>query len=136
MLEPEFIKDFSSWHKIELRIEKRTGFPYFNEREIWFCSIGTNVGREQDGKGAEFWRPVLIVKKYNKEFFTAVPLTTKFKKGNHYFDLTRESNFKGYVILSQIRSFSSKRLANRIDIISEDVFIKMKLAASEYIFGS
>jgi mRNA interferase MazF len=135
---PEFEneKDFTEWHSFESRIQSRKSTIYFNEGEIWFCSIGLNIGFEQDGKGEGFWRPVLIVKKYNQEFFTGIPLTTKDKRGKHYFDLDMSTGFKGKLILSQIRSFSSKRLANMIGLLNQDAFLATKKAASEYIFGS
>jgi hypothetical protein len=39
-------------------------------------------------------------------------------------------------ILSQARPFSSKRLINKVDVLSLGIFIETKKAASEYIFGS
>lgn len=52
----------------------------FNEREIWWCSIGENIGFEGDGKNDMFERPVLILKKYNAEVFFGAPLTTSTKE--------------------------------------------------------
>jgi len=43
--------------------------PFFHGREIWFCAIGANIRFEQDGSGTEFLRPVVIIKKFNKEVF-------------------------------------------------------------------
>jgi hypothetical protein len=37
----------------------------FKEREVWWCSIGLNVGDEEFWKGAYFTRPVLVFKKYS-----------------------------------------------------------------------
>ncbi len=42
-------------------------------------SIGKNVGREQNGSGRDFERPVLIIKKWNNEMVWGVPLSTKQK---------------------------------------------------------
>ncbi len=39
-------KDFSQWHLIKTIIENEYHGPLFREREIWWCSIGTNVGFE------------------------------------------------------------------------------------------
>ena len=44
----------------------------------------TNIGNEQDGKGPEHSRPVLIVKRFNKHLLWAVPLTSKHKEGKFY----------------------------------------------------
>ncbi len=56
-------KDFEAWHKKKVGIHKKPKTVFFHEREIWWCALGANVGNEQDGKGALFTRPVLILKK-------------------------------------------------------------------------
>ncbi len=78
--------------------------PYFNEGEVWFCKLGKNIGSEQDGGGTDLLRPVVIVRKHNKDLFTGIPLTTKKKGG-----------VEDRAILSQIRSFSSQRLSKKSD---------------------
>jgi len=32
----------------------------YKKRETWICNIGENIGFEEDGKGNEFTRPVII----------------------------------------------------------------------------
>ena len=54
-------KDFSEWHKIKAIIHHDKERPHFHEREIWFCSLGGNVGFEQDGRGETFLRPVIVL---------------------------------------------------------------------------
>lgn len=57
-------KDFDGWNtkkKLAHAINKR---PFFHEREIWYCALGVNVGFEQDGKGKDFLRPVIGIKKF------------------------------------------------------------------------
>ena len=46
--------------------------------------MGLNIGYEQDGKGEDFLRPVLILKKFNKRVFLGIPLT-KIKKDSHFY---------------------------------------------------
>ena len=55
------MKDFDSWNKEKKGLEN-VGHDIlsFHEREIWWCSIGINLGDEQDGKNELFERPVLI----------------------------------------------------------------------------
>lgn len=55
------IKDFDRWHakKRALHEDELDNIPYYNEREVWFCVMGCNIGYEQDGKGNEYVRPVL-----------------------------------------------------------------------------
>jgi len=63
------VKDYKKWHTKKSLIETRNDRLYFHEREIWWCSLGHNVGFEQDGKGVDFARPILVFKKFNKEVF-------------------------------------------------------------------
>jgi hypothetical protein len=50
------------------------------------CSLGKTLRREQDGGSQEFSRPVLVVKKFNNEIFWVVPLSTKQKPLDFYFN--------------------------------------------------
>lgn len=43
------------------------------------------MGDEQDGKGSEYVRPVLIMKKFNKNLFWGCPLSEKIKLQNRYY---------------------------------------------------
>ena len=73
-------KDFLKWHKRKEKLHIEGARVFFHEREVWWCSLGYNVGFEQDGKGYNFARPIIIFKKFNNEVFWAVPLTRATKK--------------------------------------------------------
>ena len=47
--------------------------------------MGKNIGFEQDGKGENFVRPVVIIKGFNKNMFFGIPLSTKMKEGKFYY---------------------------------------------------
>jgi len=49
----DFPKDFDGWivKKKEYHFRKATP-PLFKERDIWWISIGVNVGFEEDGKNS------------------------------------------------------------------------------------
>ncbi len=103
-------KDFDKWNEKKKILDKKKGIRYFNEREVWFINLGLNIGYEQDGKGDQYLRSVLIFKKFNSRIFLGIPLTTNIKNGKYYYSF----NFKNKnitAILSQIRLFDSKRLA-------------------------
>lgn len=68
---------FDEWNIQKQEINLREKLVLFREREIWWCSIGKNIGAEQDGKNEFFERPVLVCKKYNNEQFFGFPLTSK-----------------------------------------------------------
>ncbi len=118
-------KDFQKWHtqKSFLHVEKIR--PFFHEREVWFCSLGANVGFEHDGRGDEFLRPVLILKKFNQEICWGLPLTRNHKKGIYYFSFLL-NGFVSTVILSQIRLIDGKRLHYKIGDVSEKDFCEIK----------
>jgi len=58
-------KDFDCWNEIKKGIDGREKIIFCNKREIWWCSLGLNVGVEEDGKNQLFKRPVLVVKVFN-----------------------------------------------------------------------
>lgn len=106
-------KDFHGWHEVKTRIEEQLRIPFFHEREIWWCSIGLNVGREEDGKNELFHRPVLVLKKFGSELFWALPITSKKKSGIFYETVVVQCK-EQTALLSQLRILSSKRLLRRI----------------------
>ena len=97
---------FDKWNEIKKELHNKEKFPHFHEREIWFANVGQNIDIEQNGKGQEFLRPVLIIKKFNKKQFLAIMLTSKCKDSKFLFKLKDNS----CINLSQIRTFSAKRL--------------------------
>lgn len=122
-------KDFKNWHSQKSELQDYKARPFFHEREIWFTSLGVNVGFEQDGKGKEFQRPVLILKKFNNESFWGLPLTTKKKKGKYYHSFNLDGRGINTVILSQLKFMDAKRLQYKIGMmeIAEFNNIKQKL---------
>ena len=112
-----YIKDFDGWNIQKKAIDSLENKRTFHEREVWFIKVGENVGFEQNGKGEEFLRPVIVYKKFSKNVFLGIPLTKTTKEGKFY----RSFEFKGErsnAILSQIRLFDSKRLKYKIGKMS------------------
>jgi len=112
------MKDFDSWNDQKKVIDSSSNKKTFHEREIWFIKIGENVGFEQNGKGGEFLRPVIIFKKFSKNVFLGIPLTKTVKNTKFYASF----EFKGLTssaILSQVRLFDSKRLSYSIGRMSQ-----------------
>lgn len=112
------MKDFDSWNKEKKAIETNANETLvFHEREIWWCSIGLNVGDEQDGKNDYFERPVLVVRKFNKKVAWVLPMSTKHKTGIYYHNLEYEGQIFS-VLLSQLKLISVKRFKRQIRKIS------------------
>ena len=121
-------KDFSGWVKLKEKLhESDHQPPYFKEREIWWCSVGENVGAEMNGKNNFFRRPVLVVKKLDRYSFLGVPLTGKQKEGTWYVGITHGEN-KSTVVVSQVRHLDYRRLDKKMAILDENKFIELKKA--------
>jgi mRNA interferase MazF len=119
-------KNFWKWHLRKNNLHKDKIRANFHEREVWFASLGVNLGFEQDGKGKEFLRPVVVVKKFNNEIFWGIPTTKKEKTGIFYFRFLYKENDSTTAILSQLRLMDSKRLKYQIGAIEENDFAYMK----------
>lgn len=73
------MKDFDNWNEIKKKTSKDNTYRGFKEREIFYAKIGKNIGFEQNGTGNKFIRPILILKKFNRSLFYAIPLSTTEK---------------------------------------------------------
>ncbi len=111
-------KDFGGWHVRKLALNSLNSNRYYYEREVWWAAIGHNVGSEEDGKGANFARPVLVVRKFNQSLFFGLPLSTTLKSGKYYFPLV-VAGVANNALLSQLRAYDTKRLVNKLDVIDE-----------------
>jgi mRNA interferase MazF len=116
-------KDFDKWNekkKIVNAKEVNEGL-FYSKREIWWCSLGVNVGVETDGKHQNFERPVLILKKFNQHMFWGIPMTSR-KKTGHLYQKVTYSGGVSWANFSQLKAISTKRLLRKITTISEDQF--------------
>ncbi|MES2023693.1 MAG: type II toxin-antitoxin system PemK/MazF family toxin [Patescibacteria group bacterium] len=118
----DYKKDFDKWNKEKRSLDTKENFPYANEREIWWCSLGVNVGSEIDGKNDNFERPIVVLKVYNKDMLLVLPLSTKYKNNPFYFKISISDGKHSYAILSQMRIISSKRLIRKIERLPENSF--------------
>lgn len=110
-LKEKILRWFSEWAKLKPHIhfsDRQNIFP--KRREIWWASIGQNIGVEVNGKNKQFERPVLIVRVFNADFVLAVSISSQEKKGEYYYPFTNPAGEKNVVVLSEIRAISSKRL--------------------------
>ncbi len=129
------MKDFDSWNQLKKKIdEKDTLLDKFpKEGEIWMTDVGLNIGYEQNGSGDNFSRPMLIVKKFNNHMFWAVPLSTKQKGLDFYFNYTDPSGEKVSAILAQMKLVSVKRLKRDIYVMPDKIFIEIKQKLKSFL---
>lgn len=126
---------FDNWNieKQNAHFDKQR--PFYHEREIWWCSLGINIGSEQDGTGKNYDRPVIIIKGFNRDVFLAAALTGKRRDGKYYFYLGKIEGRDATAVLSQIRLVDAKRLVRKITTIDKELFAKLKSALQAVIFG-
>lgn len=119
-------KDFIQWHGRKRYIEHDRPRIFFKEREVFLCHLGENIGFEQDGRGDDFLRPVVVLKKFNLEVLWAVPLTRTEKENDYFFPFVFDGNKKSVAVLSQIRLVDAKRLKYKMGDIKPTDFESMK----------
>jgi len=117
-------KNFDEWNKFKKVLNEKQNIPFSNIREIWWCSVGVNIGTEEDGKNELFERPIIILRVLNKNTLRIAPLTSKEKSNEHHF-LISYLNRTGSVILSQIKTISSKRLSRKLTRLDKKQFEKL-----------
>ena len=118
-------KRFISWILEKIIIDKINKETLINEHEVYWCSLGENIGFEQNGKGEYFLRPVLILKKFNNNIFWGIPLSTK-NKDNKYYVRVLLKDIEQSAMVSQLRLLDTKRLYQFIGYISKEDFVKIR----------
>lgn len=126
-------KDFDSWNENKKQIQEKSESKLYHEREIWWCALGVNVGFEQDGSGATFQRPVLILKGFSRNICLVIPLTTSLKK--HYLRVSvgTVDGKQASALLSQPRVIDTQRLVNKIGFLDKEIFSRIRKAAKDLL---
>jgi mRNA-degrading endonuclease toxin of MazEF toxin-antitoxin module len=110
-------RDYDGWNIQKKQIEQTARQQIINTGQVWWCSVGVNIGHEEDGKNSLFERPVLIFRKYGPETFLGLPLSTSYKSGIFYADIKLKGKTSS-VLLSQARILSKYRLIRNMGRIS------------------
>lgn len=121
------IEFFDNWNVVKKKLHlKEKEVEYFKEGQIWWCSIGQNLGSESYGKGLTFTRPILVYKKLSDRIFLGIPLTTKIKIGTWY--VTIKQNKQDITAqFNQIRIYDKKRLRNKMGEIDDEDYKKIRV---------
>lgn len=124
-------KDFDGWNEKKKIIHEKGENKFYHARDIWWCSLGVNVGFEQDGTGQNYDRPIVVIKGFNQHVFFGVALTGKKKEGKFYFYIGKVEDRDATAVLSQVKIFDTKRLIRKIGVLDEETFGKLKIALNE-----
>lgn len=120
-------KNFDKWNDLKKTFEKENREFFAHPREVWWCSLGVNLGAEIDGKNDNFERPVLVMSVYSRETMFVLPITSKEKNDKFHYKIfikikdikTGEYQEKPvWVKLTQARVISNKRLLRKVDTVS------------------
>ncbi|HEV7121317.1 MAG TPA: type II toxin-antitoxin system PemK/MazF family toxin [Candidatus Paceibacterota bacterium] len=122
-------EEFLRWCNQKIHTDAFKKRYSFKEREVWWVALGRNIGSEQNGKGADFKRPVLIFKKFNQDIFWAIPLSSKIKEENRFYrTINVQDGPQESAIISQLRLLDAKRLISKMGIISKDDYSEIQKA--------
>jgi len=131
---------FDVWNDVKQRAHNTPRNVGFKPREIFWMRIGQNVGSEEFGKGNEFQRPVLIVKKLTRDLFVGIPLTSHIKQSNDYFHLITYKTKKGIrqssAMILQLRTYDKKRLMGKIATLEKRQFEEVLKKAGNFFIPS
>ena len=126
------MKDFDKWNKKKKELNKKEPNFYY-EREIRWCSLGINIGFEQDGTNETYRRPVLIIRGFSRHVCLAVPLTTSKKENPYHLTVGIVAGQKAFAILSQIKLIDTKRLHDQLAVLEKEKFEEIKKAIRNLI---
>jgi len=120
------VQRFLDWasKKVKIHFSDR-GELYFAEREIWWASLGENVGSEANGKNFHFERPIIVLRKFSSDMLLAVPTTTKLKDGSWFHRFSFDGKERR-AVMAQIRTLSSRRLIRKMGNMTTEDFIALR----------
>jgi len=121
------LKKFLEWIGLKKKLDSSTQkIPHVNEAEVWWVSLGENVGFEINGKSKLFTRPVLVFRKLSKTFYLVIPLTTKPHMGTWYVNY----EYQGKAItacLHQVRSVDYRRFSTKLGALDSLNFERIRI---------
>lgn len=120
------IKQFLQWIGLKEKLHATDhAAPLVSERDLWWASLGENIGSEINGKSDRFTRPVVILKKLTHGFYLVAPTTTQKREGSWYASV-RFGQQDEYVCLHQIRTIDFRRLYSKLGQLSSADFAIIK----------
>jgi len=128
-------KNFDAWNERKKTVHRDAQRPFYHAREIWWCSVGVNIGNEIDGTGERQDRPVLVICAFNAQTFFGVCLIGHDRQGEYYFPVGSVDGRKAVANLSQVRLFDTKRLIRKIETLDENTFDDLCDALSRVLFS-
>ena len=104
---------------------KQSAVPHVSEGQIWWASLGENIGAEINGKSHLFTRPVIIYRKLAHSFYFVIPVTTKPKTGTWYVPF-KQKGVQMAACLHQARAIDYRRIRSILGEADEVDFKRIK----------
>ena len=121
-------KDFDHWNTEKKQAHAEEPRLY-TVREVWWCRIGVNIGSEQDGSGALFLRPVVIMHGFGSDACLVVPLTTSPREHSLRISVGVVDGREARANISQIRVIDTRRLVEKVGFLDKEVFARLRKTA-------
>lgn len=120
------LKQFATWIGLkECLHNKNHTPPYVSEGDIWWASLGENIGSEINGKSALFSRPVIIHRKLAHGFYFVIPTTTQQRQGSWYVPFRQKGKLM-IACLHQSRAIDHRRLSSKLGELDAADFAKVQ----------
>jgi len=120
------MKHFLEWIGLKEKLHNLTHRPpLVSEGELWWVSIGENIGSEIGGKNSLFSRPAIIFKKLSHNFYFIIPTTTKLRAGSWYVGFKQQDK-EMIACLHQARAIDHRRLSSKIGTLDDTDFNRVK----------
>ena len=127
-----FPDKFDEWNEVKKSIDKKEPIAFY-QGNIYFMSIGQNIGSESYGKDKHFLRPVLVYKKLSKTLFVGIPLTSVKKNGDFYFSFRYKQGVVSTAMLNQIRVFDIRRSKYLSGKINKNIYKSLQDRLKEFM---
>ena len=120
------MKKFLEWIGLKEKLHKKEHRPpHVSEGDIWWSSLGENVGSEINGKSNLFSRPAIILKKLSHGFYLVAPTSSKIRQGTWYVKFRQQEKDR-VVCLHQIRTIDYRRLSSKLGTLDDEDFRRIK----------
>jgi len=120
---------FDKWNNVKKETQQNKRKLGLKQREIFWVKLGQNIGSEEYGKGGDFARPVIIIKKLTSDLFLGIPITTTIKSNDYFHSFCYNNKSKGIVensaMILQLKTFSIKRVLSKIGVVNKEDFVQI-----------
>jgi len=124
---------FDKWNVVKQNLNKKKKPIIFYQGNIYFMSIGKNIGYEVYGKGELFLRPVLVYKKLSKNTFLGIPLTSQEKQGSYFFSFSYKKDQVSTAMLHQMRVFDIERSEYLSGKINKNTYKNLEKKVQDFL---